>query len=64
MGLWQGDRRLQERMVAWERPEPSGLVRHVGELPMANLGPGTYEVRVELKDAGRERRIRVPFTVQ
>ncbi len=62
--LWQGDHRLQQRLVAWERPEPSGLVRHVGELPIAALGSGPYEVRVDLSEGGHERRLTIPFKIQ
>jgi VWFA-related protein len=64
LGLWQGEHRLEQRMVAWDRPEPSGLVRHVGELPIATLAPGQYEVRVEVSEGDRKRRLSVPFTVQ
>jgi hypothetical protein len=64
MGVWQGDRRLEQRAVVWDRTEPSGLVRHVGELPIASLGPGQYEMRLELSDGGRERSLSVPFTLQ
>jgi len=63
IGLWQGERRLAQRTVVWGRPELSGLVRHVEELPMADLGAGKYDVRVELSEAGRERRLGVPFVV-
>jgi hypothetical protein len=30
---------------------------------MADLGAGKYDVRVELLEAGRERRLGVPFIV-
>ena len=64
LSLWQRDLELSRRLVAWERPEPSGLVRHVGELPIGALGPGHYEVRLDLSEGGRARRLIVPFSVQ
>ena len=35
-------------------PSTTARVQHVGRLPISALPAGTYELRIVLKDAGRE----------
>ena len=35
-------------------PSTAARVQHVGRLPISTLPVGTYELRIVLKDAGRE----------
>lgn len=63
IGIWQGERRLQQSYVVFGPPDPAGLFRHVSELATSSLEPGRYDLRVALRDEGQERVIGAPFVI-
>jgi hypothetical protein len=61
--VWHGHDRIGSSPVAWTGPGEDGLWRQVAEIPAARLEAGGYELRVRLADEGRERALRLPFTL-
>jgi hypothetical protein len=62
--VMQGGRPLAELPLQIDAPDPDGIVRPTGRLPLDPFPPGTYTLRVSL-ESGTERIVReAPFTVE
>ena len=48
--LVQDGQVIATRALAPPAPDDTGLVQHANELPLSDVGPGAYELRVSLGD--------------
>ena len=61
--IMQGTQSLAQLPMELPKPDTSGRISHVAQLPLASFPPGSYVLRITLTQGGQKEVRDAPFTV-